>query len=573
MHSYLLFHSLAEIAAATISVGTFLFAWNTRRFQSGYLLTLGAAALFVGLFEVLHCLAFPGMAVFPGYDEEPLSAALAVGAPAPGGGGHRGHPPARPRRAPVAAAGVFAAAFVALCAAAFLRALPAAVGAPQGLTPFKVAMEWGLVLAFAAGAALLYRVRARFAPSVFRLLFAQALAMAACEFCFTLYLRPYDLENLLGHVLLLVAGSLQYLAILRAGLQEPSETLFRDLTRAKERLERAQTAGRIGTFEWDLKEGGDGRLRGHGGPLRRGGAQAAFAARGRVAGAHPPRRPRPRRGPAAGGHRREGGLRRRVPHPPPRRRPALDRGARGAAARRVRPPDPPGGVNMDVTALKQVEEELRRSSEALREADRNKTEFIGVLSHELRNPLAAVRNSVQVLARGGALDERGAAAVAVIDRQVEHLGRMIDDLLDVTRISRGKVRLQLARVDLPTSPAGRWTTCARCSPGTSCPSSSPGRASASAATPPGLRRSSRTCSPTPRSSLPRVGGSASRWSGAGRAGWRWRSPTAAPAWILGCWTASSRPSCRPSAPSTAAAAGSGWGWPWSRAWWSCTEGR
>jgi hypothetical protein len=68
MHDYLLFHSLVEITSATISFGTFLFAWNTRRFQNSYLLTVGAGALFVGIFEALHCLAFPGMSVFVAYD-------------------------------------------------------------------------------------------------------------------------------------------------------------------------------------------------------------------------------------------------------------------------------------------------------------------------------------------------------------------------------------------------------------------------------------------------------------------------------------------------------------------------
>jgi CheY-like chemotaxis protein len=68
MHPYLLFHSFAELVAATISFGTFLFAWNTRRYQSSYLITLGAAALFVGVLGTLHCLAFPGMSVFPAYD-------------------------------------------------------------------------------------------------------------------------------------------------------------------------------------------------------------------------------------------------------------------------------------------------------------------------------------------------------------------------------------------------------------------------------------------------------------------------------------------------------------------------
>ena len=85
---------------------------------------------------------------------------------------------------------------------------------------------------------------------------------------------------------------------------------------------------------------------------------------------------------------------------------------------------------------------------ALEESDRRKTEFLAVLSHELRNPLAPIRNSTHLLERAPAGSEQARRAREVIGRQVEHLTRLVDDLLDVTRISRGKVDLQIQRVDL-----------------------------------------------------------------------------------------------------------------------------
>jgi PAS domain S-box-containing protein len=252
MHSYLLFHGLAEIASATISFGTFLFAWNTRRFQNPYLTSLGIASLFVGVFEALHCLAFPGMPVFPGYDSNLspqlwLSARLLQSCSSLTGLLLMRRPP----RSPWVLTGGFAAAFVVLCSAVFLRMVPAVV-TPTGLTPFKIAAELILAAVFLGSVALLFRVRDAFSPRVFRFLIAQGIAMAGCEICFTLYAQPYDFSNLLGHVLLLTGGTLQYMAILRAGLLDPGETHFRELTHAKERLELAQSAGRIGTFEWDL---------------------------------------------------------------------------------------------------------------------------------------------------------------------------------------------------------------------------------------------------------------------------------------------------------------------------------
>ncbi len=93
-------------------------------------------------------------------------------------------------------------------------------------------------------------------------------------------------------------------------------------------------------------------------------------------------------------------------------------------------------------------DELHRAQESLREADSNKNAFLAVLSHELRNPLSPIRNSLSVLSRMPCPDERGARALAMIDRQTSHLSRLVDDLLDLTRISNGKLQLQRASVDL-----------------------------------------------------------------------------------------------------------------------------
>jgi PAS domain S-box-containing protein len=89
-----------------------------------------------------------------------------------------------------------------------------------------------------------------------------------------------------------------------------------------------------------------------------------------------------------------------------------------------------------------------RAQDELRAADRRKTEFLGVLSHELRNPLAPIRNSIYLLERLPAASDEAARARGVIRRQTEHLTRLVDDLLDVTRIAHGKIALQRARVDL-----------------------------------------------------------------------------------------------------------------------------
>lgn len=98
----------------------------------------------------------------------------------------------------------------------------------------------------------------------------------------------------------------------------------------------------------------------------------------------------------------------------------------------------------DVTEQKRVEE-------ALRAADRRKDEYLAMLAHELRNPLAPVLTAIQILEHCAATGEGGAVAAqqrAVIDRQARHMARLLDDLLDVSRITRGKTELRKQVLDL-----------------------------------------------------------------------------------------------------------------------------
>jgi PAS domain S-box-containing protein len=93
------------------------------------------------------------------------------------------------------------------------------------------------------------------------------------------------------------------------------------------------------------------------------------------------------------------------------------------------------GVTTDIHDQKLMQQQLR-------EADRRKDEFLALLSHELRNPLSPIRNAVQVMRRRGGTDPDLTWCRDVIERQTEHLTRLVDDLLDVSRITSGKVRLQ-----------------------------------------------------------------------------------------------------------------------------------
>ena len=106
-----------------------------------------------------------------------------------------------------------------------------------------------------------------------------------------------------------------------------------------------------------------------------------------------------------------------------------------------------GHIAHDITIVREAEAALRALNEQLQDADRRKDEFIAVLSHELRNPLAPIRMSLHLL-DGDPPPEQARRARAVIERQVQHMSRLVEDLLDVTRISRGKITLRRERIDL-----------------------------------------------------------------------------------------------------------------------------
>ncbi|HEV3120372.1 MAG TPA: MASE1 domain-containing protein, partial [Isosphaeraceae bacterium] len=89
-----------------------------------------------------------------------------------------------------------------------------------------------------------------------------------------------------------------------------------------------------------------------------------------------------------------------------------------------------------------------RAEESLRAADRRKNEFLAMLAHELRNPLGPIKNAVHLLSLKGPPEPELDEARAMIERQVGHMVRLIDDLLDVSRITRGRILLHRERIDL-----------------------------------------------------------------------------------------------------------------------------
>src|SRR4029077_7505822 len=132
------------------------------------------------------------------------------------------------------------------------------------------------------------------------------------------------------------------------------------------------------------------------------------------------------------------------------------------------PDDTRVGIGLDARERKRAEAERERAHAQAEASSRAQDEFFAMLGHELRNPLGAITTALHVIDLCGPLDDRSDEARAIIRRQVGQLVRLVDDLLDVTRLATGKVSLSLRRIDLAAvarravegvSARGRTVTC------------------------------------------------------------------------------------------------------------------
>src|SRR5258705_9391995 len=106
------------------------------------------------------------------------------------------------------------------------------------------------------------------------------------------------------------------------------------------------------------------------------------------------------------------------------------------------------GIGLDVRERKRVDGERERARVEAEAASRTKDEFFAMLGHELRNPLGVITTALHIVEVTGPLDERNAKARQIIARQVVILVRLVDDLLDVTRLATGKIVLSSSPVNL-----------------------------------------------------------------------------------------------------------------------------
>jgi PAS domain S-box-containing protein len=252
LDSYLLFHSLAELFSVVIAFGIFVVAWNSRPFlNNNYLLFIGIAYLFIGWIDLVHALAYKGMGVFKaGNANIPTQLWIAARAlqslsllVAPFFVGRR--------FGPRAAFAAYAAIFLLLLWSIFGGdAFPRCYVEGTGLTPFKKNSEYAISFALLLSGAALFRKRNMFDRRVLTLILLSIAATVVSELAFTFYVGVYDLSNLVGHLFKIISFYLIYVAIIRTGIRDPLDIIFKtlkkneeDLRKSKEELE-MRVAGR-----------------------------------------------------------------------------------------------------------------------------------------------------------------------------------------------------------------------------------------------------------------------------------------------------------------------------------------
>jgi len=241
-YSYLLFHTLAELFSIVVAFGIFALAWNSKRFiDNNYLLIIGIAYLFVAIIDLLHTLSYKGMGVFPDYDANLptqlwiagryvqsislLVAPLLIG---------------RKLNANYILLGYLTATALLLASIFAWQIFPTCYVEGVGLTPFKKISEYVISVTLLVSIYLLFLRRNKFDRNVLRLLAASIIVTICSELLFTFYTDVYDLFNIIGHFLKIVAFYLIYRAIIWTGFAKPYGLLFRDFKQREEALEASE---------------------------------------------------------------------------------------------------------------------------------------------------------------------------------------------------------------------------------------------------------------------------------------------------------------------------------------------
>ncbi len=264
---YLLFHTIAELFAIVVSLSIFVMAWLSSRYLSnGYLIMLGGSYAAVGMVDVLHTLTFRGMNLFPNVTTNHptqfwlvarfLEALAVLCAPLV----------IDKKTNFYLVSTYFAAIGTAACIAVANQWFPVTFVDGVGLTPFKIYSEYVIIGMLIVGLVMLCRFKSRFEPRIFLLLVGSLVLAVITEFCFTRYVKFFDLNNELGHYSRFLSVALAFMAIVLSGVRQPLELIFREMAQHKHDLDalnaklslsesnltHAQRVAKVGSWHLDI---------------------------------------------------------------------------------------------------------------------------------------------------------------------------------------------------------------------------------------------------------------------------------------------------------------------------------
>jgi len=237
--NYLLFHSLVEIFSIVVAFVVFLIAWKSKHvLDNGYLYVIGIAYLFIGFLDLLHTLSYKGMSLFTDYEyyanqlwigtrymeSITLFAAFAF----------------LGKRKSIPLDIIFPVYFILtallITSIFYWKVFPECFIEGTGLTPFKKVSEYIISAILVGSIFALKKNKSLFAPPIYRMILWSIILTIGSELAFTFYISNYGISNLVGHYFKLFSFMLIYSAIIKTGIENPYQLIFRSLNKANEDL-------------------------------------------------------------------------------------------------------------------------------------------------------------------------------------------------------------------------------------------------------------------------------------------------------------------------------------------------
>lgn len=468
--NYLLFHSLAEFFAIVVGVLMYVVALQTYRYsREHFLMYLASGYLWIACLDLVHTLIYKGMGVYPIEIANPSTqfwiaaryceALLLLSAP------FFFTRAVNPGRYVALFCGVAATLYLLIMSGNF----PDCFIEGEGLTPFKVVSEYIIVTLLFMTLLHIYFKRHYLSHTVFPFLIAAIVLTICAELAFTFYVSVYGLSNLVGHIFKLFSFWLIFYSIVGTSLRNPYEALeqhkaqlentvkerTQELTQARDKvasvnkqLISAQELTHVGNWEWDIVSGtlhwSDEVYRIFGlQPQQFDANYEAF-----IQYIHPNDRSRVEE--AVKRALKDGDFQYLVEHrvirPDQSQRIVQEKGQ--VYRDKEGMPYHMSGTVLDITEQKQVEQALVQTRDEAEAANKIKSRFLSSMSHELRTPLNAILGFSEMMMRNSNTTAEHSRMLNSISRSGEHLLRMINDVLDLSKIESGQVEMEPEAIDL-----------------------------------------------------------------------------------------------------------------------------